>query len=277
MPLSFASNLGFRHETLGASTSTSRGTTVTAGSAGTKGTWTSIGGTTSFTYEAITVFFGRSVTATNYIFDIGIQVSGTSFVIAQDIRLEGSRIAGGCTGAVYLPLHVPSGSQLQARVQGAIGAGSIDFVIIGHSQGIGGAPGYARCEAISTSTTSRGDTLLPGPTANTKGTTVVATNNAKNNYDAIWAYIASDGDSGKTTAIGWLIDIGWGSSTANAPWMIQNFPMMSEITLDLPQPLVHPLWPATIIQGGAVQARCQSTSTATADNKLDIMIYGFSH
>lgn len=276
MPFKYETTNGVRHETQGASTTTSLGTTLTAAaSANTKGTYSTVGSSTSFDYEAITVYFYRNSASANYTIDLAVQISGGNHIKAADLRFDGFRVANGRADVYYLPIHIPSGSQLSARCQSSSASATCQIIVIGHSRGRQLEPGFSRCFAISTATLSRGITLLATTGANTEGAQSILTTNCPRASKSIMVHIGLDADTARTAAMSWLVDVGWGTATNNIIWHLTNMFSHAETTLDLPYPIVQGIFAADIATGDKVSARMQTSSTATADSRRDIFVWGF--
>lgn len=274
MPINFQTQSGVRHESRGGSAS-SRGITVSATTANTKTGWTNLGATTNFDWEQMHVVLGGATTVTaNLTVDIGIGTGTGSFVLIQDLRFDTTRVADSGQSNYFVPVHVPKGSQLSARVSGSVASSQIDITLIGSSRGLRGMPGYSRAFAISTATLSRGITLLATTGTNVEGNYSVLTTNCPRFADAIFGHVGLAADVTKTVRMSWLIDIAYGTATGAVFNVIEDIYFRSETTLDTLCDSIFGPFPVSIGNTFAVQARAQTTSTATADNTLDIMLYG---
>lgn len=107
-------------ETLGAGVN-SQGTLITPGNTGTFGSWTSVGGTTTYRYGAI--MLGVQSDTNNAMADAGYQVQigrgsvklpGTPDIYFSTNSSEQARRAGGMAGE-FLGCEIAAGTQLQAR------------------------------------------------------------------------------------------------------------------------------------------------------------------
>lgn len=253
---------------------------VTATTANTKTGWNLIGATqTNFDYEQICVYMGWATTPNfaNFVVDIGVSTSTATgfYVLAENLRLEQGLFTNEAQSVYYLPLHVPKGSQLGTRISCSVASGSMSITVVGSSRGIRGVPGYARCFAIGTATSSRGITLLAttgGPS--TVGAYSVLTTNCPRRADAIFAHLGINGDTSKAAAMTWLLDIAAGTATDAVYDVLQDLFFETETILDKPMICISPIFPIDIAAGYAVQARMQTTSTATADSAVDLLLYG---
>lgn len=105
-------------------TITGQATTTPAPAAGatahTKGAWVQLIASTSGASNLFTSFWQSSsvaATDTAMVMDIGVGASGSETVVAPDIAL------GGCgAGLVILPISIPNGSRIAARIAGVRGS-----------------------------------------------------------------------------------------------------------------------------------------------------------
>lgn len=114
---------GPRCETLGVTLTL--GTTVTAGSANTKGSWVSIGSPTTRSWQWILPAFALVDTSANtadYLFDIGVQIGGTDYVLIPDIAIQTTTAEAMSQPRLIFPCSLPPGSQLRARCQSTTGS-----------------------------------------------------------------------------------------------------------------------------------------------------------
>jgi len=138
-----------RYEVLGAVTGTTTGTTVTAGGgAGTKGSWVSFG-TSAFAYEQISLMAVETsgTTQRGCIFDIGISDGTNTWVLAGDLYVNPYQAE--MNFQLDLPLHVPSGSQLQVRYASSTASSTAKVLLRGCSVNVGGAPGFSKLSLLS--------------------------------------------------------------------------------------------------------------------------------
>jgi hypothetical protein len=264
-----------RNESRGELTASSRGTLVTsAGTVNTKGSWVDLGSATGFAYEAITVWCYRGDIAANYMVDIGISDGSNRFVLVADLYLAGQKLAIEYGFHVTLPLRVPAGAQLSARVACSVVSRTLDVGIVGHSSGIGGAPGFSRCVALFTPASSRGIAVDPGGTANTKGAWAELTSSSPARVGAMFGLIGFNNDVARTATGSLLLDIGVGVASsefvlypnANVSWGAtrdgpSNCPRVPPFACDVPA-------------GTRIAARAQGSVTAAGDRAVDLALYG---
>lgn len=120
----------FSSETCGATTSTSRGTTITAsGSANTKGSYTQLLASTAKRSTKMLVILGRVSSSNNgYLVDIATGGAGAEVVQVPNLPFEWGDAK---TLVGYLiDIVIPAGSRIAARCQSATGSATIDVEVI---------------------------------------------------------------------------------------------------------------------------------------------------
>lgn len=270
-------NGGARVETLGVSLSgATAGTTLTPGASNVKGSWADIGGTTGFAYKQIMVAMANNGAAADAVVDIGINVGGNRFIIAEDLRFASSRRSA-AEGAQYfgLPLFVPAGAQLSGRVASSSGAaGTIQVAITGFSAGIGGVAPFSRCRALYTPSLSRGVTIDPGGTANTKGAYAELVASSGFNAAALMCAIGFAGDVSRAAAGNAALDIAMGASSSEQ-LVLRDFIISWGTIFDGPSIASSPIIPCYAPSGTRFSARSQSTITTAGDRNVDLALWGF--
>lgn len=267
---------GFTHgrsETLGANTGTSTGTVATASaSVNTKGAWTALG-TPSFGYDFVNLNLAQTV-ASDKLVDLGVNDgSGNWHVIAENLRIPGRKYAD-FGRSFALPLRFRAGLEIGIRLQASTASHQVIATLTGSSAGMKGAPAYSRMVALFTQATSRGPTVDPGATPNTKGAWVQLTASTPVSVDAVFLVVGQNADTARTAASTALIDIGVGSA-ANEFAMIPNLLYRYTTTGDSPFPdFVGPI-PCAIPVGSRVVARSQCTDATAGDRAWDCCLYGF--
>lgn len=144
------------------------------GAANAKGAYVQLIAATGFDYSALTVqLVGTGGGGQCYLVDIAIGAAGSEVVIAPNILLDTAR--GGYQNVISLPLPlaIPIGARLAARVQEAGGTGSrtVQVTLIGRAGGVN-TPS-ATCGSVNNyganTATSSGVLVDPGATLNIYG------------------------------------------------------------------------------------------------------------
>lgn len=261
------------HETLGWTAGTAQGVTMTSGAVNTKGAYVSIG-TTGLDYESLTLFFSGIFFASHATLDLAISTDATNFnIIAQDLRFDDpADLSSGTT--FELPLHVPRGAHLYARISSPTTSDTGWTYVIGHAQGIGGAPGYSICEAIYTAASSQGVSVDPGAVAFAKSAWVQIKASSANDYRMLMGFVGHDAHLNSANAR-YDIDIGIGGA-GSEDVLIADFCAEhgGSGTQDARGPLLIGPWPCDIPAATRFAARGACNLTTT-DRTFDIALWGF--
>lgn len=262
-------------ETLGAVAAASGGTLATAGSpANTKGAWATLG-TTSASWQAMHVMVTLGSAAADHVFDIGIDLGGGTWrVIAPELRYPTLRAAASHSQPFMLPLHVPAGSTLGWRHQATTAGATARLVLMGVETSFAGTPGFARMTAHYTVANSRGVTVDPGGTANTKGAWTQITGSTPAALDALLIGIGPAGSLSRGTNMSWLLDIGVGAA-GSEQIVLANILVTSANSLNLPATEVLGPIPCAIPEGSRLAVRGQCSLTDSAARVLDVALWGF--
>jgi len=261
-----------RVENRGAVTGTTSGTVFTANAANNvKGAYVDIGSTTSFDYEWMVVMFGTGG-GQNFVIDLAINVGGNRFIIAEDLRYCNLRAVQEQWDGYFLPLHVPSGSQLSMRCAASSGSQTVQVVIIGYSSGPFGAPGYSRCRAFYTPSSSRGIDCDPGTVAHTKTRTQIIGSTPERAV-ALMAYIGPDNDIA-AAGTRWLFDIEAGGAGAEQV-LLPNLYLGRGAPYDIPTSMVFGPYPCDIPSASRMSCNIQCNVTTAGDRTVDVALWGF--
>lgn len=253
----------------GQDTSDSRGTTVVAGgSTHTKGSWVELAASTSIDAEWITVQLDGPEIDESYLFDIGVGAAASESVVIANIPLA-SNVVG--LRSVTLPLTIPSGSRVSARMQATAALQEADVSIHLSSESAYGTSASNITLGADTSA-SLGTVLDPGGTANTKGSWVELASSTSADIDYLLVMIGPNDNAviGNANS-NFLIDIATGAAAsetvviANIPYQHNSFEYHFNTT--------HAFF-LPISSGTRVAARAQSTETDATDRLLDIVVIG---
>lgn len=158
----------------------------TAG-AHTKGSWTQITAATTRDYRALSVDISDDVDGggyDTYLIDLGIGAAAAEVVIVPNMIFDVPRAAkAGHTFGLELPIQIPAGTRIAARLQSSGGSGTrnAELLVRGRSGGWGGIPGGGVVVDIGTVTASTNGTLIdPSSSANTWGSWVELTASTAN-------------------------------------------------------------------------------------------------
>lgn len=260
-----------RSETLGITTATSTGITVTSGTINNMGSWASVGQTT-FAWDWLNLYIGQTA-ASDKLIDIGVSSdNSTWYPIATGLRLAGRKSAD-IIQSFSLPLRIRSGAYVAIRTAASTASHVINVAITGSSVSMKGGTGYSRSIPLYTSGTARGVAIDAGATANTKSSWVQLQASTSASIDSIYIMIGQNADTTRTATATALLDLGVGSS-GNEFAMIPDIFLRWTTTLDGPQINIGPI-PCAIPKGSRITARMQCSDNTAGDRTLDIGVIGF--
>lgn len=270
-----ANMTGARHQTLGATTGSSSGTTITAGgSANTKGSYSSLGAT-SFAFEGFTVYFLNNVSTADFMIDIAVGSVGNETILIQDLYVSCRKATNFASVEIYIPVHVLHNQFMQVRCAASSASASAQIIIVGHSANPGGYPGFARAVPLFTAATSRGVAVDCGGTANTKGswTEIIASTPVA--IDALLCVIGCNGNVARTTQMNCIYDIGVGGSGSEYV-LIPDLHMVWDANSDGPINVIHGPMACRLPSGTRLAARssCNNPASDVAGRVFDIAPLG---
>lgn len=247
---------------------------VGAGTAHTKGSWTTIIASTASDVSLValrTLVTNTSATDSSALLDIAIGGSGSEVVIVENLAVGYNSNAA---RMVYLPLNIPAGTRIAARVQGAQTSKSISIgmqtfggeTLIGGQSRPGGIDTYGANTA-----TSRGVTLTAGG-ANSMGSWFEITSSTPRAVRNLIVLLQGAGVTAMNSR-NHLVDIGIGGSgseTVIVPnvYVVTN----SAEAIDVIAPIQVPNLNLDIPAGTRIAARHQCTTAS--DAQLDVIVYG---
>jgi hypothetical protein len=115
--------------TYGVTTSTARGITLTSGASFAKGSYVQLTASCKKTTSAILLPSTNEISGQPWYMDIAVGGSGSETIIAPDITFK--IYYNVCPNSWWLPISVPAGSRLSARVSSAFNTDTIDVALIG--------------------------------------------------------------------------------------------------------------------------------------------------
>ena len=146
------------------------GTTVTAaGSAHTKGSWVQLIATTAYDWHGFWLATGSTFTSgtvTSQLLDIGVGGAGSETVLLPNVHSGWRANTDDTVDMFFVPLFIPKGSRVAARVQSAIASDTV-LVLIAGQPGTSGLTQniFTGCDDLGTvSASSRGELHTPGDT-----------------------------------------------------------------------------------------------------------------
>lgn len=254
---------------VGANTSTSLPTTITAsGSTHTKGSYTQLIASTPFLSSWMIVQAMTNVNGSNNLVDIAIGGAGSEQIIVPDLMVQGPRDLF----AIPLPIQVPAGVRLAARSQAANASHQcyIEVTLLAAQSGMQPSGGIVDTYGQNTGT-SRGTSVDPGGSANTKGSWTQIT--ASTTRRARGFFLLLGGQGNTNTSLGsWLYDVGIGGA-GSEQIIVANWAVDVRAAGNVhPQPHCSPFFPIPIGSGSRIAVRSQSTVIDATDRLHDVQI-----
>lgn len=262
---------GGRIQTIGADTTTSNGTSISAGATiNTKGSWTQLAAATTFNASSVMINWDLS-SSTDMLLDIGIGAAASETVLIPNILLAGNASAVGC---LMLPLSIPAGSRVAARLQSGAAFDTTTVICHLHAGCLLTPSPLSRVDAYGTATaTSSGTTIDPGGTANTLGAWVQLSASTARPMRGLFFMTSLLGTAASSVS-SWLIDIGIGGSGSEVV-LLSGF-RIKQFFGSNPDPHNTAFIPIDIPAGVRLAARAQYSGTATPDRLIGIAVYGVS-
>lgn len=249
-------------ETLGATTASSNGTSVTTASIA------QIAAATTYDYDAILVStIGNSI-GVEAALDIYLGASAAEYMLVDKLRVS-KAISNPQALGILLPLAVPRGSRVSAKAFG----GTLSTIIHGLSGAPFAARGFKRAVSMGITTTA-GVTVDPGATVNTLGAWTQITASTPNNFNAIMIAIGDGARSVASATNSWLVDIGIGAAGLEQPIIRQLFVMSAANTVFSMSPPMFGPFPCNIPAGTRIAARAQSNNNGATTRNIDVIAYG---
>jgi len=254
---------------VGANTGASLPTSITAaGSTNTKGSYTQLIASTPFLSSWLIVQAMTNTNGSTMLGDIAIGGAGSEKIIVPDLMVQGPRDLF----ALPLPISVPKGVRLSARVQAATASHVcyLEITLLAAQAGMINSGGIVDTYGQNTAT-SRGTSIDPGGSANTKGSwTQIAASTTRR---ARGFFLLIGGQGNTAASLGsWLYDVAIGGSGSEQT-IVSNWAVDVRAAGNVhPQPHCSPFFPIPIASGARIAVRSQSTVTDATDRLHDVQI-----
>jgi hypothetical protein len=255
-------------------TTDSRAITLTAsGSTNTKGTYPATPHIASTARPSawLLVDVSRVVSNSDFLIDIAVGAASSEQVIVPNLPVSSNAFASMPGASWLLPVAIPAGSRLNARCQAATASAQLDVQLTLFAPMFGGERGLGRVEACGAVTaTSRGTSVDPGGTNNTKGTPAELI--AATSFPYKWVCVSINHTNTQTVAISWTVDImvgAGGSEVVVVPDLAVNDGSVGDTN-----PAIGLCFPCSIPAGSRVSARAQSSLNTSPDRLLEVVLHG---
>lgn len=249
-------------------TGSSIGTSITAPTNGTKSAYTQLIASTSFDAMLVVLNLTGSTfgNPADVFVDLAIGAAGSEQIIASDLMVGGSG-----TARYVLPLRIPAGTRVAARVSSSQTASNA-ACSVNLQLGAGGMMGMApfnRCDALGISSNA-GTTVTAGGSANTKGSWAQIIASTARMYRAL--ILAGRGPNGAAANL--LGDVGVGAAAAEQV-VVPDVPFnqTSSGGTDSSWGCASALFPCVVPSGSRVAGRVQAQAASQA---CRLAVYGLA-
>lgn len=204
----------------------------TAG-ANTKSAYVQVTAATGFAYSAVSLILNSSGGGGQcYLVDIAIGAGGSEQVIIPNILFDSMRQAGNAGMCFTLPVSIPAGTRVAARLQETSGSGTrtVELCVIGRAGGSNAnisTSGSATNYGANTST-SNGILVDQGGVANTYGAWTQITAGTTSNHSQI---IANLGQNQTTNTLGGYYDFQIGIGAGGLEVVIAEFQTLASANI----------------------------------------------
>jgi hypothetical protein len=267
---------GQRFEKAGLDTANSRGAAVTANAAAhTKGNYAQLIAATAFAVRGIIVELNLPSAGTDYLVDIAIGAAASEVVIAENLY-SGTGTGTASRGSFYyLPIAIPAGTRIAARLQATTGAAALRVSVLLLSQGFLPSQPLSIVTTYGVDTSDSGGVQVdPGATINTKGaySEIVASTSR-----AIRVLNVAFGNQVNTarTNCNWITDLAVGAA-GSEQILIPDICSHADANADAVCPMASGPYFCNIPAGTRLAARSACLINDATDRLFDLIIYGVS-
>jgi hypothetical protein len=256
----------------GANTVTSAGTLLTSGATNTKGSWTQLSASLPGDIVGVWLNF-QAPNSYRYFLDLAVGAGYT--VVINDLYLV-TRANMGVPG-VFLPLALPAGEPLYARVSSASATRTVSVAANFVLASCNTSRPYARGVTLgATVASTSGVTIDPGASANTKGAWTQIANPTGYTIRSLLIAVGQGYDTYPAAygTQGWLIDVGVGSAGSEVV-LIPNLPACSDSSSDTINQHWYGPFDVTIPAASRIAIRCQCSVNTANVRLLRFTVTGF--
>jgi hypothetical protein len=264
-------------DTIGVSTATTSGTTVTASATiNTKGAYAQLVASTSHSYEGLFVYVTTSTgSILSALIDLSVGAAASEVVLIPNLYFRQGAASGDRHSiTAFFPMRVPSGVRLSARAQSTTASAALRVSVYGVISNPFVPTGFNRCTDYGTVTADSGGTGIDtGATANTKGAYAQLTASTTFPMKALLAAISPNTATATVNGI-ILYDVSIGAAAAEQP-VISDWNYKRTASTNSETGEYGTLIPVDIPAATRLAARGQSSNTNVNVRVNDVVVYGF--
>jgi len=240
----------------------------------TEGAWVELISSTAFDtdYLYLTIRSLIGTAGATGLVDIAIGAASSEVVIVSDLFVSLDALTNVTT--VTLPIRIPAGTRVAARLQGSVAASIVDIAGALVSGGFGTPAPFSKIISLGVdSANTRGTNLGDGAnwTAHTKKAYVEITSSLPENIEALAFALHSVGASSTSM----LLDIAIGAAASEVAILSDLYAVGSGTDRDMHPPIS---WQFAFAaeKGSRIAARCQGNNSAVPANAdKTLILYGF--
>jgi hypothetical protein len=254
-------------------TTVSTGTVVNSGSpANTKGAWVELVAATSYEATGLTLYPSAGAGVGDFLLDVAIGAAGAEQLIVEHLLYNRSSLAFTAVMS-RLPIVIPKGVRLAARVQCSSAGGGITLRGQLHIPGVNSLDGYSRAEGIGVNTADSGGTTIDGgTTVHTKAAYAQLIAATAHTYRCLYVLVGNQAQTARVAAF-FLVDIAIGAPGAETI-IIPNVGVATNASEQVIPQIIGPFF-VTVPAGTRMAARCQcSGTTDTTQRDIDVALLG---
>lgn len=244
--------------------------------ANTKGLWTEVLAQSAIKADYLSVHLRMVGTNIGTLTDIGVGPAGAEQVVAANLIASAPGTSGGFPGTpLYemMPVAIPAGSRIAARVQGS--AVSSFMALTAFITDCGEVPRESRprVETAGADTSDSGGTSVdPGASTGVKGAWAQVVASTEMRWDALILGIGNQQNAARSS-FSWAVDIGVGPPGGEVV-VVSDLNFISITTNDvLTRPTFGPL-PVRIPPTSRVAVRASCSGNDATDRLFDAILYG---
>lgn len=241
----------------------------------TKGSWADIVASTAFDADGIILSSATLNGSFGHMLDVAVGAGGSEVIILENwLHATATQLGS----SIFLPIALPAGSQIRARV--AYGGGSafaIRCAVTLVRGGLLGPPAGGKVVTLGADTTDTGGKVIdPGGTINTYGAWAEIVASTADDIVGLWPVIGNRGNTAPVSVEmgSFRFDIGVGAA-ASEQLVAGPIPFGSYTNALYSQPPA--LWlPVTIPAGSRISARGMSSTNNATDRLFDLVLYALT-
>jgi len=252
------------------------GSSITANaSANTKGAWLTIATALGYDIHSLHLVLDQNTGGQNrdVLVDIGIGGAGSEVTVVDNI-LYSLAPTDHSEVPIILPLFIPRGTRVAARIQASTGSTTIEMFGFGSTIPLSMGDGIQSCQTVGANTADSGGTSIdPGATPSVYGSWVQLVAATERHVKYMNIALGNQLNAARTVAVG-DFEIGIGAAASEIAMAGGRYRMNA--TVDSVRPQMYGPIPVSIPQGTRVAMRTINYSTGTSPARLfDAVAYLF--